>query len=308
MDSDTPAPARDPDLYAPLARFDGAKPPAPRWFENILAAPVERHMLAVEGGDIEWLAWGARGRPGLLLLHGNSAHADWWRFTAPYLADRFRIVAPSLPGMGNSAHRPSYRMSATMDGLMQAADAGGLGARFAVAGHSFGGMIAMGLAGRFPARVGMAIAIDAPFGDAGNYDYTPSDILAERPVNYYPTLAEAFRHFRFMPPQPSPNPFITDFIARTSLSETERGFRWKFDSNYMAHSAYDVKLVVPAASDGQKLGYIAGADSIVIKGHEATIRGMLPEGAPFLVIPDAGHHIMVDQPIALVVALRALLA
>jgi hypothetical protein len=33
-----------------------------------------------------------------LLLHGNGAHADWWSFIAPYLANNFRVAAMSWSG------------------------------------------------------------------------------------------------------------------------------------------------------------------------------------------------------------------
>jgi len=41
--------------------------------------------VVVQGAPIETLAWGRVGDPGLLLLHGNSAHADWYSFIAPLL-------------------------------------------------------------------------------------------------------------------------------------------------------------------------------------------------------------------------------
>ena len=44
--------------------------------------------------------WGREGAPGLLLLHGNGAHADWWSFIAPYLANDFRVAAMSWSGYG----------------------------------------------------------------------------------------------------------------------------------------------------------------------------------------------------------------
>jgi pimeloyl-ACP methyl ester carboxylesterase len=40
----------------------------------------------------------------------------------------------------------------------------------------------------------------------------------------------------------------------------------------------------------------------------ALLRSATPAQSPWIVIPDAGHHIMVDQPLALVAALRALIA
>ena len=37
---------------------------------------------------LEVLTWGEVGKPGLLFVHGNSAHADWWSFIAPFFAER----------------------------------------------------------------------------------------------------------------------------------------------------------------------------------------------------------------------------
>ena len=73
-------------LAAPLAPFGGQVPPAPAWFEAAVAQTPERSALAVEGADIELLTWGRVGKPGLLFLHGNGAHADWWSFIAPFFA------------------------------------------------------------------------------------------------------------------------------------------------------------------------------------------------------------------------------
>ncbi|MFN3371726.1 MAG: alpha/beta fold hydrolase, partial [Sphingomonadaceae bacterium] len=82
---EAPPPAPDPALAAPLAALAGAEPPMPGWARDAIAAPHERGAIMVEGVPIEWLAWGPAGAPGLLLLHGNGANADWWRFTAPLL-------------------------------------------------------------------------------------------------------------------------------------------------------------------------------------------------------------------------------
>ncbi|HXW28160.1 MAG TPA: hypothetical protein VEK55_02260, partial [Xanthobacteraceae bacterium] len=64
------------DLKAPLAMLNGAPPPAPTWFQEALALPPARSLHRVEGAQIETLTWGERGRPGILFLHGNAAHAD----------------------------------------------------------------------------------------------------------------------------------------------------------------------------------------------------------------------------------------
>ena len=42
-------------------------------------------------------------------------------------------------------------------------------------------------------------------------------------------------------------------------------------------------------------------------GSMIFMRETLPSGTPFVAVPEAGHHLMVDQPLAVVAALRALL-
>ena len=78
-----------------LGPFQGEKPPAPAWFDAAVAHGPERQRIAVEGAEIELLTWGEVGRPGLLFLHGNGAHADWWSFIAPFFAKDWRVAAIS---------------------------------------------------------------------------------------------------------------------------------------------------------------------------------------------------------------------
>ena len=99
LDDDEPVrlqPDLPPEVASPLAPFAGAKPPAPAWFDKALAQAPERSFVPVEGAKIELLTWGEIGKPGLILVHGNSAHADWWSFIAPFLADQYRVAALNL--------------------------------------------------------------------------------------------------------------------------------------------------------------------------------------------------------------------
>lgn len=297
----------DPHLLSPLAPFAGAEPPAPDWFRAAIDAPHERHHLHVEGADIEWLAWGARGKPGLLLLHGNGANADWWRFIAPALAESHRVAALSWSGMGGSTHRPAYSGEQYVREALAVADAAGLGRRFTVAGHSFGGFPAILLAAGHPDRLEQAIAIDTPLGDKRR----PPRSDNPKPHRVYPTLAEALARFRWAPMQPSPNPFITDFIARSSLkrlSRTEGGWTWKFDPLlWQNFTMTDVGSTAAAVTT--PLSYIWGEESVLAQ-HDVIpgIRRLLPPGTSFIGLPQAHHHVMADQPFALIAALRALLA
>ena len=84
---------------------------APAWFKGAIANTPRRGTVRVDDTDIEVLEWGERGQPGVLLIHGYTAHADWWSFTAPLLASGRHVVALSLSGMGQSGWRAAYSMT-----------------------------------------------------------------------------------------------------------------------------------------------------------------------------------------------------
>lgn len=307
------APAPDPALAPPLARYAGAQPPAPQWFRDAVDAPHERNRLMVDGAEIEWLAWGQRGRPGLLLLHGNGAHADWWRFIAPFFAATHRVAALSWGGMGNSDHRDRYTMDQFIAELLAVADAAGLPETgpFTTVGHSFGGFPMMALANRADQPMGHAVILDTPFnlrqhrrprGTGGD----------ARPHNVYATEAEALARFRWAPPQPTTHDYIADFIARLSIRPADdspgSGFTWKFDP--FLWSEFEVKpgfdpLLAPKCPVTLMWGE---RSELVQSGLVDDMAGRLPPGARLVPIPEACHHVMADQPLALVSALRALLA
>src|SRR5262249_57872706 len=62
-----------------------------------------RHTRA-GAGSMVWRAWG-EGRP-LLLLHGASGSWTHWIRNILPLAERFRVLAPDMPGFGDSDSLP----------------------------------------------------------------------------------------------------------------------------------------------------------------------------------------------------------
>jgi pimeloyl-ACP methyl ester carboxylesterase len=63
---------------------------------------IDYRTANVDGFKIFYRAAGAPDMPKLLLLHGFPSASHMFRDLIPLLADRFQVVAPDLPGFGNS--------------------------------------------------------------------------------------------------------------------------------------------------------------------------------------------------------------
>jgi pimeloyl-ACP methyl ester carboxylesterase len=299
-----------------LASFRGEKPPAPQWFDDAIANAPERSFTDVRGAAIETLAWGERGKPGLLFLHGNGACADWWSFVAPFFSETHRVAAFSMSGMGGSGWRDRYNYDLYVDEAFAVADATGLFASDAkpvIVGHSFGAFISSGFVGRGGSRVGGAILVDGPFLGSAARKRQREMRGAPRPKRIYDTLAQALSRFRFAPDQDCENLFIADWIARSSIREFRRaddsiGYTWRFDPlrfmgflhGYPANDLAVAQCPI-AVIGGSRSGFVTEK-----RMHD--LAPFLPKGSPFVVIADSDHHIMADQPLALVAAIRMQLA
>ena len=303
---------------APLAALHGEVPAQPRWFAEALAHEPEVIWHEVQGARIETLAWGERGKPGLLLLHGKMAHARWWSFIAPFFAATHRVVALSFGGMGSSDWREHYSATTMADEAMAAAAVGGLfdaPVRPFVVGHSFGGFIAMLCAHHQGARLRAVFTLDTPLmsRELREARARPSmrQAFTVRPTKLYPSLAAALARFRFAPEQPCEHLYIADHIARTALKTvtTDDGttaWTWRFDPKVAPVGPGNVAAALQDAHCPVAIGW--GAESALVTPPVARYACELAgPDAPRIEIPGARHHVMVDQPLALVSALRTLL-
>jgi len=124
-------------------------------------ALAARRMTRAGGASMVWRTWG-EGRP-LLLLHGASGSWTHWIRNVLPLAAHFRVIAPDMPGFGDSktlsephtADRLAAAVAAGLDDILPAP------AALDLAGFSFGGIIAGLVAARLGLRVRTLVLLGA---------------------------------------------------------------------------------------------------------------------------------------------------
>jgi len=141
-----------------------ASPPA--WFATALATPAEEGSAQVEGARIRYRAWGERGAPGAVLVHGTAAHARWWDHVGPQLAAGMRVVALDLSGHGDSDRREQYGLDRWAGEVVAVAADGGISGAPVIIGHSLGGNVAMRAAALHGAALAGIAVIDSPTYEA----------------------------------------------------------------------------------------------------------------------------------------------
>lgn len=280
---------------------------APEWFLKAVAAPHTEHRVQVAGTAVHYLDWGDAGKPGLVLVHGGAAHAHWWSFLAPFFATRWHVVALDLSGHGDSGRRPWYSHETWADEVMTVADAAGFPGPPVVVGHSLGGMVAIMTAARYGDRLAGAVLVDSPVRRPDPESEEGRGGRAFRSPGVYAEEATALAHFRVVPEQPCANPWIIDHIARNSLHRTDEGWTWKFDPVVFSHSL--IPLRDQLRSLRCRLALLRGELSAVVPPDTAEyMYELMGRNAPVVSIPEAHHHLILDQPLAFVAALRTLLA
>ncbi|HLK39567.1 MAG TPA: alpha/beta hydrolase [Polyangiaceae bacterium] len=282
---------------------------APAWFRSALAAPRTDHFVDVGGCAIHYLRWGDAGvKPGLILVHGGAAHAEWWSFLAPLLTRQYDVVALDLSGHGESERRAEYPRRIWADEVLSViADA-----RFAgppvLVGHSMGGLVGIVAASLYGDALAGAVIVDAPVRKPDPESQEGGAGRSFRHLKIYPTAEEAVERFRLIPPQPCENAYIVEHIARTSLRRVDGGFTWKFDPRVFIKFSLE-KMGDYLATTRCRIALLRGEHSTVVPPETGEyMYGLLNRSSPLVEIPEAHHHLILDQPLAFIAALRALLA
>jgi pimeloyl-ACP methyl ester carboxylesterase len=140
----------------------------------------------IDGVQLHYLTSGHG--PAVILLHGFAQTSRMWKPIMPLLAERFTVIAPDLPGIGDSGI-PASGLDMKTSAIRIHALARSLGVEKArVVGHDIGLMVAYAYAAQFPAEVEKLVVMDA---------FLPG-VAGWEPIYNDPNIW----HFRFHGPTP----------------------------------------------------------------------------------------------------------
>ena len=209
--------------------------------------------------------------PAAICLHGSGADSIVWGYQVSRLSKKFRIIAPDLPGHGESEGTPLQSAEAYahwVDSFAQALELD----RFFLMGHSFGGAIAQEYARLYPEKLKglILIATGTAFKLSSAYRE-----LHEKGVDVESLDSEAI---------PSSIRQGYDMLKRVSgpLLHADLLSAGCFDSTAWISSVQTQTLVLWGS-----------ADFITPRALPEQLACMLPN-ASFQVIENAGHVLMVE--------------
>ena len=283
----------------------------PKWFLDALAQKPDIKTVKIKGSKILYNCWGEKNNPGLIFVHGGMAHADWWNFITPYFLKTHRVIAMNLGGMGDSEWRKEYSTETwglEIEGVCKKEKL----KKPIIIGHSLGGMCGVYAASIMKKNLYGLVIVDTAILPPS--DKPPKFDFKIRANKTYKSLKEIKSRFRLVPGQIDALGYIMDYIAEKSIKKNKGGWTWKFDPNYMkifnSESFLERQAVYRNKLKGLKcrVAILRGEKSVIFPGSSAKyMHELMDKKSPIINVPEAHHHIMVDQPMALISALRSLI-
>jgi pimeloyl-ACP methyl ester carboxylesterase len=115
--------------------------------------PASRQRLRLsEGPELSFITAGEASKPAVLLLHGSPSSARMFRDVIPELLQAAYVVAPDLPGFGESDVLKSPSFPAFGEAILELLDRLSIGSRYIYL-HDYGAPVGFHIAMQAPERV-----------------------------------------------------------------------------------------------------------------------------------------------------------
>lgn len=238
--------------------------------------------------------------PAAVLIHGAQQDHSCWTHQADWFAQHeFAVLAPDLPGHGQSEGSPLGSIEEVADWIVALLDAAGIQGAVMV-GHSMGSLIAIEAALRYPERVSRLVLIGSSV-----------------PMPVSPVLLDAARHdeakaaamvnaFSFATQTQAGEERLSKMRAM-NLQIMERQKPGVFGCDLNACNAYARAITDLSAINKPVLVLVGDQDRMTPPKASRAIAATIP-GSTLVVLKDAGHALMAEQPDAMLDHLRGFLS
>ena len=253
-------------------------------FVDGVAAEAQRIETPCGDGGMVWRVWGSG--PPLVLLHGGYGSWMHWIRNVLVLARHFTVIAPDLPGLGESATPPEPHSAEELariiiDGLATILPGG---ARFHLAGFSFGGV----LGGHVAASLGEQVRGFTIVGSNGlGLPRQPTELERQKPGGTVEELLAIARHILGVL-MIADKDKIDDLAVYIQYTNAPRG---RVRSRRFSRAGTLIQALprVMAQLSGIWGGRDAGANPYLDERKRAL--GEIQPGLRFEIIPGAGHWV-----------------
>ena len=123
------------------------------------AEPITAHDATIDKGKLHYLTAG-HGPATVILLHGFAETSRMWRPIIPTLAEKFTVIAPDLPGIGDSSIPDKIDMLEAAKQIHDLVSSLKID-KARVVGHDIGLMVAYAYAAQFPGETEKLAVMDA---------------------------------------------------------------------------------------------------------------------------------------------------
>jgi pimeloyl-ACP methyl ester carboxylesterase len=267
--------------------------------------PVRRTCtLNVDGLNLRYLDWQSDQRQPMLLLHGALLQAHVWDFFSLAMRRGFHIHALDLPGHGDSdwAVDGDYsraRVARDISALACQLDLSSL----VLVGHSFGGSVAAMMAAGLADRVQALVMLDSTLLPTGEPSIRTRGATGPQT---FASFEEFAQHVSGLGPRRDPARVSTSLSWHARRLDDGR-WTWKYDPA-VRHAVLgpadfaDVWSALRAFS-GPLLFVRASRHSHLSEEAAERLRSL--PNVRMVVVPEAGHNIMTDNPLAFTREVRA---
>jgi pimeloyl-ACP methyl ester carboxylesterase len=277
----------------------------------------------VNGLRLHYLDWGTRYASGrqarrskaeprtILLCHGGSAHCHWWDSVAPSLTEYGRVLALDFRGHGRSEWALSYGLPVYLDDLAKFI-ADYLGHSVVLVGHSMGGEIAMRLAIDSPRLLDALVIVDAsprglPLKTRLLWRWKRRNQSEKRPE--FATKEALISRFRLSPPGHCLSPQQLAALALKGAERLPNG-NWAFRLDPRTRKLSPHWRLPRCRIENINLPVliIRGEHSTLLSQWQARRMQRRIHGSQLKVIPEAHHHVPLDNPVATAAAIGEFVA